>query len=194
MINKFNKVLLVDADLIKSLSVINSNVADEFISIAIRDTQFVDLQSLIGTRLLNRLMELIYNDIKGLEDTINDANNVAYKDLLDNLIMPFLVHRTAVNTLIPVSYKVRNMGVVKTSGNNIANADFLDIQYLIKYYSTQADFYKSKISKFLCVYREAFKELDEEIEAWENAPMLGKDFAESELWLGGSSNKNNCGC
>lgn len=192
--NKFNKVLLVDADLIKSLSVINSNVADEFISIAIRDTQFVDLQSLIGTRLLNRLMELIYNDIKGLEDTINDANNVAYKDLLDNLIMPFLVHRTAVNTLIPVSYKVRNMGVVKTSGNNIANADFLDIQYLIKYYSTQADFYKSKISKFLCVYREAFKELDEEIEAWENAPMLGKDFAESELWLGGSSNKNNCGC
>ena len=194
MINKFNKVLLVDADLIKSLSVINSNVADEFISIAIRDTQFVDLQSLIGTRLLNRLMELIYNDIKGLEDTINDANNVAYKDLLDNLIMPFLVHRTAVNTLIPVSYKVRNMGVVKTSGNNIANADFLDIQYLIKYYSTQADFYKSKISKFLCVYRDAFKELDEEIEAWENAPMLGKDFAESELWLGGSSNKNNCGC
>ena len=194
MINKFNKVLLVDADLIKSLSVINSNVADEFISIAIRDTQFVDLQSLIGTRLLNRLMELIYNDAKGLEDTINDANNVAYKDLLDNLIMPFLVHRTAVNTLIPVSYKVRNMGVVKTSGNNTANADFLDIQYLIKYYSTQADFYKSKISKFLCVYREAFKELDEEIEAWENAPMLGKDFAESELWLGGSSNKNNCGC
>ena len=139
-------------------------------------------------------MELIYNDIKGLEDTINDANNVAYKDLLDNLIMPFLVHRTAVNTLIPVSYKVRNMGVVKTSGNNIANADFLDIQYLIKYYSTQADFYKSKISKFLCVYRDAFKDLDEEIEAWENAPMLGKDFAESELWLGGSSNKNNCGC
>lgn len=189
----YSNVLLTSPGEVKNLTMVNMNVSDEYVGYAIRDTQFIDLQSIIGTRLLNKIQLLVYNELENLENKITDEANIAYNDLLEDFIKPFLVHKSAVNTLIPISYKTRNMGVIKTSDTNIQNAELGDIAYLVNYYNEQTSFYETRLSKFLCSNKEAFSELSEKVESWEQEALLGKNFAPVDLWLG-SLNEKTCDC
>lgn len=189
----WNNVLLIGSGDVKNITIVNSNVSDEFVGYAIRDTQNIDLQSIIGTSLLDKIKELVYNEIKGLDNALSDEYNVAYKELLDGYIKPFLVHQSVVNVLIPISYKVRNMGVIKTSDTNIANAEMDDIKYLMQYYNNQASFYQTMLSKYLCTFKDAYPELEMDDERWMIKPLIGKNFATTELFLG-RENEKTCGC
>lgn len=193
ILNIWDNILLIGSGEVVNVSIINQNVSDDYISYAIRDTQNIDLQAIIGTALLNKIKELVYNKIKGLENSISDDENAAYNELLEGFIKPYLTHMCVCNVLIPISFKVRNMGVIKTTSTNIQNADMDDIKYLMEYYNNQASFYETRLSKFLCTYKSAFPELDENTEAWMTSPLVGKSFATTSLFLG-SENKNNCGC
>jgi hypothetical protein len=190
---EWNKVLLIGAGEVKNVTIINSNVGDEYIGYAIRDTQNVDLQGIIGTSLLEKIKELVYNKIKGIENDIDDDLNIAYNDLLEEFIKPYLIHQSVVNILIPIAYKVRNMGVIKTSDNNIGNADMDEIKYLMQYYDNQASFFETRLSKYLCTHKDAYPELEMNDEAWMSKPLIGKNFATTDLWLG-SDNEKTCGC
>lgn len=191
--NNWNNVVLISADNVKNLTIVNTNVSDEYIGYAIRDTQNIDLQSIIGTSLLDKIKELLYNKMKGLDNAIDTEANVAYLDLFEEFIKPYLVHKTVVNVLIPISLKIRNMGVIKTNDTNIQNAEFDEVKYLMKYYEQQAAFYETRLSKFLCVNKNAYPELEMDTEAWMSKPLIGKNFAPTELWLG-SDNEKTCGC
>lgn len=190
---EWNKVLLIGAGEVKNVTIINSNVGDEYIGYAIRDTQNVDLQGIIGTSLLEKIKELVYNKIKGIENDIDDDLNIAYNDLLEEFIKPYLIHQSVVNILIPIAYKMRNMGVVKTSDSNISNADMDEIKYLMQYYDNQASFFETRLSKYLCTHKDAFPELEMNDEAWMSKPLIGKNFATTDLWLG-NDNEKTCGC
>lgn len=191
--NNWDNILLIGSGDVKNITIVNSNVSDDFIGYSIRDTQNIDLQAIIGTALLEKIKELVYNKIKGLENSISDSENVSYNELLEGFIKPYLIHQSVVNVLIPISYKVRNMGVIKTSDNNIGNADMDDIKYLMEYYNNQAAFYETRLSKFLCTHKDAYPELEENNEGWMTKPLIGKNFATTNLFLG-SENKNNCKC
>lgn len=191
--NNWNNVIFIGTGDVKNITIVNSNVSDEFVGYAIRDTQNIDLQSIIGTSLMDKLKELVYNKIKGLENSISDDENVAYNDLMEEFVKPYLTHKSVVNVLIPISFKVRNMGVIKTNDTNIQNAEFDEIKYLMKYYEQQAAFYETRLSKFLCTHRDAYPELEMDVEAWMSKPLIGKNFAPTELWLG-KDNEKTCGC
>lgn len=191
--NNWNNVIFIGTGDVKNITIVNSNVSDEFVGYAIRDTQNIDLQSIIGTSLMDKLKELVYNKIKGLENSISDDENAAYNDLMEEFVKPYLTHKSVVNVLIPISFKVRNMGVIKTNDTNIQNAEFDEIKYLMKYYEQQAAFYETRLSKFLCTHRDAYPELEMDDEAWMSKPLIGKNFAPTELWLG-KDNEKTCGC
>lgn len=191
--NNWNNVIFIGTGDVKNITIVNSNVSDEFVGYAIRDTQNIDLQGIIGTALLEKIKELVYNKIKGLENDIDDDLNIAYNDLLEGFIKPYLIHQTVVNILIPIAYKVRNMGIVKTSDNNIGNADMDEIKYLMEYYNNQASFFETRLSKYLCAHKDSYPELEMNDESWMSQPLIGKNFATTSLFLG-SENKNNCGC
>ena len=58
--NKCHNVLFIGSGDVKNITIVNSNVSDEYIGYAIRDTQNIDLQSIIGTSLMDKLKELVY--------------------------------------------------------------------------------------------------------------------------------------
>ena len=190
---EWNNVILVGTGEVKNLTIVNSNVSDEFVSYAIRDTQNINLQGVIGTALFDKIKELVYNKIKGLSNSIDELENAAYNDLLEDFIKPYVIHKSVVNVLVPISYKIRNAGAVKTSDTNISNVDISEVKYLMNYYEEQANFYETRLSKFLCTYHKSFPELDMNTESWMSQPLVGKNFANTELWLG-SDNEKSCNC
>ena len=191
----YRKTLLISAAELKNANtLISNNVDDNYLSATIITVQEVYLEQVTGTALYHKLQELIYNQITNAPDALNDLENINYKNLLEDMIKPFLKARCTVDVLYPVAYKIRNMGVMKSSDTNLQNADMNDIKYLEKQYLTYVAEYEQRLSKYLCENREMFPELDADIPSYFDEPSLGKDYAnECGLYLGGKK-KKGCGC
>ena len=195
MTNEYRNTLLISAKELKNANtLISNNVDDNYLSSTIITCQEVYLEQITGTALYHRLQELVYNQITNAPDALNDAENKDYKILLEDMIKPYLKARATVDVLYPITYKIRNMGVMKNSDTNLQPADMNDIKYLEKQYNTYVAEYEQRLSKYLCANKEKFEELAADVPAYFDQPSLGKDYAnESGLWLGSKKNKA-CGC
>ena len=195
MENNFRTTLLISAKELKNNgTILSGNIDDNYLSSTIVTCQEVYLEQITGTALYHKLQMLVYNQITGQEDGIYDPGNEDYRELLEEMVKPYLKARATVDILYPVSYKIRNMGVMKSSDTNLQNADMSDIKYLEKQYLTYVAEYEQRLSKYLCANKEKFEELAADVPAYFDSPSLGKDYAnECGLWLGSKKNKN-CGC
>ena len=193
--NNFRNTLLISVKELKSNGTLfSNNVDDGYLNSTIITCQEVYLEQVTGTALYHKLQELVYNQITGQEDGIYAPGNEAYKDLLEEMVKPYLKARATVDILYPVSYKIRNMGVMKSSDTNLQNADMNDIKYLEKQYLTYVAEYEQRLSKYLCANKEKFEELSSDVPEYFDQPSVGKNYAnECGLWLGSKKNKN-CGC
>ena len=195
MENNFRTTLLISAKELKNNgTILSANIDDNYLSSTIVTCQEVYLEQITGTALYHKLQMLVYNQITGQEDGIYAPGNEDYRELLEEMVKPYLKARATVDILYPVSYKIRNMGVMKSSDTNLQNADMSDIKYLEKQYLTYVAEYEQRLSKYLCANKEKFEELAADVPAYFDSPSLGKDYAnESGLWLGSKKNKS-CGC
>lgn len=195
MTNEYRNTLLISARELKNANtLISNNLDDNYLSSTIITCQEVYLEQITGTALYHRLQELVYNQITGAPDAINDPENEDYKILLEDMVKPFLKARALVDVLYNAAFKIRNMGVMKSSDTNLQNADMSDIKYLEKQYLTYVDEYSQRLSKYLCSNKELFEELSADIPSYFDEPTLGKEYANSGgLWLGGTK-KKGCGC
>ena len=193
--NNFRNTLLISVKELKSNGTLfSNNVDDGYLNSTIITCQEVYLEQVTGTALYHKLQELVYNQITGQEDGIYAPGNEAYKELLEEMVKPYLKARATVDILYPVSYKIRNMGVMKSSDTNLQNADMSDIKYLEKQYLTYVAEYEQRLSKYLCDNKELFPELAADVPSYFDQPSLGKNYAnECGLWLGSKKN-NSCGC
>lgn len=190
--NEYRKTLLISVGDIKTNSLINTNVSDEYLSSAIMDAQEIYLEEIIGTALYRKLQLLVFNKINGDTPDIDEDEN--YRELLDEYIKPFLKARGTVNVLYNISFKIKNAGVVRNSDTNVNYAGMDEIKYLETQYSTAVDNYAQKLSKYICANKDNYEELSATIPSYFKAPQLGKTYANSSgLWLGDFS-KNKCGC
>jgi len=195
MENNFRTTLLISAKELKNNgTILSGNIDDNYLSSTIVTCQEVYLEQITGTALYHKLQMLVYNQITGQEDGIYAPGNEDYRELLEEMVKPYLKARATVDILYPVSYKIRNMGVMKSSDTNLQNADMSDIKYLEKQYLTYVAEYEQRLSKYLCANKEKFEELSSDVPGYFDQPSLGKDYAnESGLWLGSKKNKT-CGC
>ena len=195
MTNAYRNTLLISAKELKNANtLISANLDDNYLSATIVTCQEVYLEQITGTALYHRLQELVYNQITNAPDALNDPENEDYKILLEDMIKPFLKARALVDVLYNAAFKIRNMGVMKSSDTNLQNADMSDIKYLEKQYLTYVAEYEQRLSKYLCANKEKFEELAADVPAYFDSPSLGKDYAnECGLWLGSKKN-NSCGC
>ena len=193
--NNFRNTLLISVKELKSNGTLfSNNVDDGYLNSTIITCQEVYLEQVTGTALYHKLQELVYNQITGQEDGIYAPGNEDYRELLEEMVKPYLKARATVDILYPVSYKMRKQGVMKSSNTNLQNADMSDIKYLEKQYLTYVAEYEQRLSKYLCANKEKFEELAADVPAYFDSPSLGKDYAnESGLWLGSKKNKT-CGC
>lgn len=142
--------MLISEKTIKSNSIINNNVDGMYLLPAIEYAQDAGLQPLLGTKLYNKLMDLVEDgSISGSTD---------YKFLLDEYITPYLLNKVTADIQLPLSFKLRNQGVVQQTGENTYVPSLKDTQYVVQHYQNQADFYGNRMSDYLRANRMKFPE------------------------------------
>lgn len=173
-------VMLISPNKVKTYGVINLNVDDSEIGNAIRISQNIYLADIIGKDLVEHMQQLVYNKVNGLENTIDDEENQAYKDLLDEFVTPVLVYRTAVELCSILTLKIRNMGVVKNNDTNVQATTAGDVKALSQYNETFFYDYVNKMMDFLCENKKAFVEVPDGFCTCSSKPK----YARTSLWLG----------
>ena len=148
-----NDVLLISESYIKSVTNISDNIAGDYLLPAIKLAQDVDLESTIGTQLLEKIQELIY------DNDISNQENEMYKLLLDNYIQPYLAYATIKHIVPTVAYKLVNQGVVRTDDEKSYNVTSNEVDKVADYYSHLANTYKKRLQLFLIANYNEFPEL-----------------------------------
>ena len=124
-------VLLISEDYLKTESFLDDNVSGKYLLTAIKMAQDIELQSIIGTKLLHSIQKKVFDNVIELED------NWRYKDLLDNYIQPFLLYQVLSEIVIPISYKMSNFGVMQSSDEKDYAVDNKQINLVKKFYLTR---------------------------------------------------------
>jgi len=188
------RIMLVSPEAVKAGSYVNFNVDDSVVGTSIREGQQIHLQSIIGSNLLYRLQQLVYNKKEGLDDNIDAEANWIYKELLDDYVQPYMVNKVQALICVPVSFKVRNLGVVRTKDTNVDGPTLREVMAVQKRYNTMAAKYATYLSKYLCAHRAELPELNETDCGCGVfvPPVIGKVFVETGLVLGGT--KSGCEC
>lgn len=181
-------VLMISANEIKNLTQINYNVSDDYISAVVNDVQEVYLQEIIGTPLFLRLKELIRNTYNKVEDNLNDEINAKYNDFYQNFVKNYLKEKVEVELLVNINFKIRNMGVVKSSDKSVSGDE---LSRIIRSKETSVNHWATMLSKYL-------KESDfDEIKccncypAWYLPAQVNKNYGNIQLWLGSD---DDCKC
>lgn len=168
------RVFLVSTKTLKENSVINNNVDDMYVLPAIEYSQDASLQPIIGTKLYNRLMDMVEDGTIG--------NNEDYKYLLDEYITPFLLNKVTAEIQIPLAFKLRNQGVVQQTGENAYVPSLKDLQYVIQNYENKANFYSNRLSDYLKANRKKYSEYCS-VDSGADMPS-NKDAYNTGLYLG----------
>lgn len=132
-------VLLISEDYLKTESFLDDNVSGKYLLTAIKMAQDIELQSIIGTKLLHSIQKKVFENVIELED------NWRYKDLLDNYIQPFLLYQVLSEIVIPISYKMSNFGVMQSSDEKDYAVDNKQINLVKKFYFDKANVYKERL-------------------------------------------------
>lgn len=144
------RVLLVSEQTLKQNSVINNNVDGMYILPAIEYAQDAGLQPLLGTKLYNKLMDLV------ADGSITGATD--YKYLLDEYVEPYMINKVTADIQIPLAFKMRNQGVVQQTGENTYVPSLKDMQYVVQNYENKANFYGQRMSDYLHVNHSKYPE------------------------------------
>ena len=189
----FNTLLISPSEL-KSESLINSNTDDKPLSNIVTTIQDIYLVKILGTPLMRKLQELVYNQVKGLPDNITQASNEQYFDLLENYVKPYLKYHALKAFLVENSFKFRSAGVVRVSDTNMNYTSVDDIKFLQQHFNTYVAEFEDRLSKYLCSNKSNFPEIQAEIPSYMDEPTIGKDYSNTGgLWLG-PRRKNNSKC
>ena len=173
-----NNILLISEDYIKTNSNLNENAFGKWLLPAIREAQDIGLKPVIGECLYNKICELIQDNL------ISNIEYVAYKDLLDDYIQPYLLYQTLSNIVPIVNGKLANMGAVLTTDEHIVSLSQGESDLLQNYYQIRSDFYVKRLQDFIKNNRSAFKELDA-CDCKAIKPNLDSSNNSSGIWLGG---------
>ena len=149
----YNDVILISEDYIKSTTNISDNIAGDYLLPSIKLAQDIDLESTIGTKLLEKIQELIYNN------DISNKDSEMYKLLLDKYIQPYLAYATIQHLTPTVAYKLANQGIIRTYDEKSYNITSNEVDKVADYYSHIANTFKKRLQLFLIANYNEFPEL-----------------------------------
>ena len=147
------KFYLIDTDSVKASSLVNYNVEDEMAGYAIREAQNTYLREILGDALLEKCIELASGD------TLGNEGNEAYEELVDNYIFEYLSAKAQECLLVPISFKIRNIGVSQDNDTNVLTQQLDAVKELQEYYRTLSIDRGTRMKCFLRDNYSAFPEL-----------------------------------
>ena len=146
---------------------LNEMVDTALIKNAIREAQDISLQSIIGTKLYEAILDKI--------DT--DTLTGDYKHLVDAYIQNFLLYAAYYEALDAIYLRPRNNGLlIPTGGENSQNVD--RTMYNAKRQSVQnkMEFYAQKLSQYINQEMALFPELNSADKLYQQWPDYGDQF------------------
>ena len=176
-------VLLTNIENVKNLTNISDNVNGKVLQLAVRESQEIELQEILGTTLYQKLLSLVE------AGEVSSPGNEAYAELME-IIQLFLCYCTVVKVIIPLEYKIDNIGVVQATDENINTLEIDDVYNIVEYYKKRADYYGGLIQKFILKNRSNL-EIDECSCNMIKAHL--DSSANTSIWLGGARGTNRFG-
>lgn len=171
------EILLTSEAFVKETSNISDNLAGKYLLPAIREAQEINLRGFLGDALLDKLKELV------AAGQIKAPGNEAYAQLLDQC-QYFLAYQTIAGLPYKISYKLANIGVAKNSDTNVQPCTADELGAVQRYYQGKADYYASRLQRYLLRHREEYPELSEN--DCYNIHRNLYSAASCGLWLGGA--------
>ena len=189
------EILLTSEANVKGLTAISDNIESKYLVPAIREAQEIYLREIIGDALMDKLKWCVDNNafrgaFSGADynDDFDSENggNPQYKKLLGK-IQYYLAYKAVAELIPKVSYKIANMGVVKTSDENVQNAAYNEIVMQRDYYVSRADYYCLLLQNFILANQRDYPELTQQKVNEIHATL--KSAASCGIWLGGPRGK-----
>lgn len=176
-------VLLTSLNWVRAFTQISDNLQDKFLQSAIRESQEIGLQGIIGTDLYIKLQTLVDSGDIELPD------NKTYKDLLD-LSQYYLAYSTIAKLCVITTFKVNNIGVNTTTDDNVQVTSLKDTLTLENYYTGKADFYQKRIQDFCWKNKQQLTELNS-CSQFKINPNLYTNDNTCGIWLGNARGKRS---
>ena len=144
--------LLISTEDVKKFTIVNGNLdADDFIEY-IKISQDITIQNYLGSKLYQKLQTLILNN------DINQAGFVDYKNLLTIYVKPMLIHWAMVYYLPFAAYTLSNKGLFKHSSENATNVDKAEVDFLVEKERDIAESYTQRFIDFMCYNMNTYPE------------------------------------
>lgn len=148
------EILLSNEEFIKSVSSLSDNLAGKYLLPSLREAQEINLRSILGDCLLDKVKRLVK------DKSIEAEENKAYKDLVGNInLQYFLAYTTIVEVTNKISYKLGNFGVAKSNDENLQVASQDEIAKMQEYYQSKADFHCMTLQNFILEHCSDYPEL-----------------------------------
>lgn len=147
-----NKILLISEDFVKALTNMSDNMQGKLVNPAIAEAQEAGLREILGDNLMNKLISLVENDEIELEE------NIMYKNLLDKA-QYYLAYQVITNIMILTAVKIDNSGLMQVNDEHTQNISIEDSFQMRDFYQKKADFYQSRLQKFILKNKKAYPEL-----------------------------------
>ena len=146
------KALFITSKDIKRYSILSGSVdPDKFITM-VEISQDTEVQNYLGTKLLERLQDLI------LAGTIDLPANAAYKTLLETYVKPMTIYWALVVYMPFAAYTVANGGVFKHTSESSITVDKNEVDYLVEKYRDIAQFYTNNFTDFMIYNQTTYPE------------------------------------
>lgn len=137
------QIFLISTQDLKDYSIISDNVEDSLLSNAILEAQDINLQSLLGTKLYKKILQLIDDDQIAL------SQNSYYKTLLDEYCTKIVLY-AALHRAIPyVHYKIVNKGITTQSSEYSTTTSIQEMEFLMDKIKNDLEFFSNRMTKYL---------------------------------------------
>ena len=149
------KALFISVKDLIDNSIINGNTDGSKLIHYINVAQDIHIQQYLGTKLYNKLRELVTSG------DIYLAENSDYKDLIDDYIKPMLIWFTQMEYFPFCQFRVDNGGLGKHRGESDDFTDFGDIDRMTSKATARAEFYTTRFTDYICNYSNLFPEYNQ---------------------------------
>lgn len=133
--------IIISPSTIKGFGLVADTTNDEIITAEIKTVQDIELQDVIGTALLNRLIDAL----------INKSITGKLKFLYNSYIKNYMIYSVVGELVIDNSYQLKNIGVMSKNNNTDATnqAELATLKYLKQSYKDKAGYYAIRIKKYI---------------------------------------------
>ena len=150
---------------------LDNNVDTALIKNAIREAQDIRLQSIIGTLLYQKIMDLVDSG------DISLSENAKYKTILDSYIQDYLIYAAYWYSLDAIYLRSRNNGLIQPNGGE--NSDAVDRSlYNLKRSSVEnkMEFYAEKLTEYIIEENTQYPELNDSNKLYEQQPDYSNKY------------------